>query len=204
MRFSLLWFACVLWLLCSHTVIRAQNISFNYRFSFEATVFNRPPQMGSIDITFPETARKNGVEGTVKANFTLGEDAKVRNIVIVQDLPFGVGEAVKQGLEKFSFKPAASDGKPVAMDAHLDYVVTLAYSEDDKDVTKPQFTDKPAPEYPESQKAANVKGKVLVTVMFYSDGTLKVIGTSSVMPQEFDKAAAAAAASNVDLNGFRS
>lgn len=149
--------------------------------------------MGKIDVVFPEAARKNAVEGTVKVNFTLGEDAKVRNIVVVQDLPFGVGDAVKQGLEKLSFKPATSDGKPVAMDAHLDYIVALAYGEDDKNVTKPQFIDKPAPDYPESQRAANVKGKVLVTVMFYSDGTLKVMGTNSVMPQEFDKAAVAAA-----------
>ena len=181
-------------MLCSYSAGRAQSISFNYRFSFEPTVFNRPAQMGNLDIAFPEAARKNGIEGTVKVNFTLGEDGKVRDVLIVQDLPFGVGDAVKHGLEKFTFKPAVAAGKPVAMQVHLDYIVVMAYPEDDKNITKPQFTHKPEPEYPESQKAAKVKGKVLVTVMFYSDGTLKVIGTSSVMPQEFDKAAAAAAA----------
>lgn len=185
---------CILVVLSSFSASPAQNISFNYKFSFEPTLFTKPPQMGGLEIAFPEVARKNGVEGTVRVDFTLGEDGKVRDIVIVNDLPFGVGDAAKEGLSKFTFKPAEDRGKRVPMGAHLDYIITLAYGEDDKNVTRPQITERPDPEYPENQRAAKIKGKVLVTAIFYADGTLKVLGTNSVMPQEFDKAAAAAAA----------
>lgn len=184
---------CLFLLSCFVSVSRAQSISFNYRYNFEPTVISAPPQLSSLDVDFPEAARKNGVEGTVKLNFTLGEDGKVREILIVKDLPFGVGDAVKHGLEKLYFKPAEFKGQPVPMKVRLDYIVAMAYSEDDKNVTRPQFTEKPEPVYPENQRSAKVKGKVLVTVMFYSDGTLKVVGTNSVMPREFDKAAAEAA-----------
>jgi TonB family protein len=89
---SLSIFGC-LFLLFISVAASAQEVSFNYRFSFEPTVFDVPPEMGGLEIAFPEAARKNGVEGTVKVNFTLGEDGKVRDILIMQDLPFGVGDA---------------------------------------------------------------------------------------------------------------
>lgn len=185
---------CSFLILCSAAAFSAQTVSVNYKFTFEPTVFTKPPQMGGLDIDFPELARKNGVDGTVRIDFTLGEDGKVRNIVVVNDLPFGVGDAAKQGLEKFYFKPAEDRGKAVAMNAHLDYIIALTYGEDDKSVTKPQFVEKPQAEYPESQRQSGVKGKVLVTMICYADGSLKIIGTNSVLPQDFDKSAAAAAA----------
>ena len=184
---------CLLLLFFTGQPARAQSMSFNYRFHFEPVRIDTPPQMGSLDIDYPETARKNGVEGTVKADFTLGEDGKVRDIRIVQDLPFGVGDAVKNSLGKFYFKPALFAGKPVAMSVHMDYLVAMAYSEDDKNVTKPQITEKPEAVYPSKYLADKVKGKVSVGVMFYTDGTVRVIATNSVMAQEFDKAAAEAA-----------
>lgn len=189
----LLSFGCLLLILCASSKLQAQSMSFNYLFHFEPVLLDAPPQMGNLEVAFPDAARKNGVEGTVKADFTLGEDGKVRDISIVQDLPYGVGDAVKSGLEKFYFKPATNKGAPVAMKVHMDYVVALAYSEDDRNVSKPQITEKPEAAYPAQHLAAKVKGKVSVGVMFYADGTLRVLETSSVMPKEFDDAAAAAA-----------
>jgi TonB family protein len=77
---------------------------------------------------------------------------------------------------------------------NLDYIVSVFYSEDDKNVSKPQITEKPAPAYPSSQLSEKLKGKVSVNVMFFAAGTLKVLGVNSVMPREFDKAAMEAAA----------
>jgi TonB family protein len=171
----------------------AQNISFNYLYSFEPAMITEPPEMGGLEVEYPETARKNGVEGTVKALFTLGEDGKVREIVIVNDLPHGVGDAVRAGLQRLHFKPAGFQGKPAAMKAKLDYVVTVVYDEDDKNVTKPKITDKPAPVYPDKYRAEKVKGKVLVQVLFMANGELRVGSASSSMPREFDKAAQEAA-----------
>jgi TonB family protein len=170
-----------------------QTVSFNYFYSFEPTMANEPPELGGLDIEFPDAARKNGVEGTVKATVTLGENGKTKDIAIVQDLPFGVGDAVKLALERFYFKPAALSGKPVPMKMTLDYIVSMVYDENDKNVTKPRIIEKPQPPYPPNRLAENAKGKVAVSVLFLPDGKLKVGGVSSVMERDFDKAAAAAA-----------
>jgi TonB family protein len=153
-----------------------------------------PPELGGLpDVDFPDSARKNGVEGTLKAKMTLGENGKVRDIVITQGLPHGVDEAFTKAVQNYYFKPAKQNGQPVPITMYLDFIVTMDYSEGDKNVNKPKITEKPDPVYPEKYRAEKLKGKVEVGVMFYKDGTLKIIRVSSVMPKEFDQSAIAAA-----------
>lgn len=173
--------------------IKAQEVSFNYYYSFESSEANEPPQINGFDFDYPETARKNGVQGTLKASLTLGENNKVRDIKILQSLPFGVEEAIVKGLQNLYFKPAGKNGQPVAITMFFDFVVTAVYDEADKNVTKPQILEKPVPIYPPSQIAAKLKGKVQVSILFYADGKIKILGVNSVMPREFDKAAVEAA-----------
>jgi len=77
---------------------------------------------------------------------------------------------------------------------NFDFVVSAVYDENDKNVSKPQILEKPAPVYPAKYAAEKLKGKVTVLVLFFTDGNVKVLGTSSTMPREFDRAAAEAAA----------
>ncbi|NOT46215.1 MAG: TonB family protein [Acidobacteria bacterium] len=179
--------------LCCCVSAEAQNISFNYYYKFEPAMMTEPPNLGGLDVTFPDAARKNGVEGTAKVSFTLGEDGKVREVTLLNDLPFGVGEAVRVGVQKLSFKPAGFNGKPVPVKATLDYIVAMVYDESDKNVTKPKITSMPGPVYPQKYAAEKIKGKVAVSVMFFASGELKVGSASSTMPKEFDKAALEAA-----------
>lgn len=172
----------------------AQEIMFNYYYTFEPAMITEPPDLGGLEIAFPEAARKNGVEGKVKASGTLGEDGKVRDIVIHNDLGHGVGAAVQTGLQKWYFKPATFQGKPAAVKFSLDYIVSMVYDESDKNVTRPKIIDKPLPPYPPSQRAEAHKGKVEVRVLFMSSGELQVLGAGSTMPKEFDAAAKEAAA----------
>ena len=181
----------------------AQSIYFNYYYKLEPVKFEgqfdeqpffEDPQLGKLSVEYPEAARKNGVQGTVKAKATLGEDGKVRDVVIEQDLPNGVGAALTTALQNLTFRPGAINGKKVPMVLHVDYVITLAYTEDDKSVTKPDIIEKPAAEYPAKYLADKVKGVVRVQVLFKADGTLKVGSVDSVMPKEFDQAALDAAA----------
>lgn len=185
--------ACAIAFLVCASSLSAQNITFNYFYKFEAAMITDPPELGGLDIQYPDAARKNGVEGTAKVSFTLGEDGRVRDAVILADLPFGVGEAVRTGVQKLTFRQAMFNGKPTAMKVTLEYVVTLAYGEGDKDVTKPKILEKPAPAYPQKYAAEKTKGKVLVTVLFLASGELQVRGVSSTMPKEFDRAALDAA-----------
>lgn len=177
----------------SNTAI-AQSVSLNYQYKLDATTATEPPEfIGAPDINYPDDARKNGIEGTLKAFFTISEDGTTKNIVIEKSLPFGVDEAVKVGLEKLRFKPAKRDGEPIETKMFFDYVVSAVYAERDKNVSKPKITSQPDAVYPSELLAEKRKGTVEVGVMFSADGSLKVLGVSSTMPKEFDQAAAKAA-----------
>ena len=181
--------------LASVAAAQAQSVSFNYKYLFDMTGANEPPQINGVpNVEYPDAARKNGVEGVLKANLTLGEDGKVRDIIISQGLPDGVTEAFTKAAQSMYFLPAKKNGKPVAIKMSIDFIITAEYSESDKNVTKAKIIEKPAPVYPPKYLAEKVKGKVSVAVMFFADGTLKVLGVSSTMPKEFDRAALEAAA----------
>jgi len=185
-------FVCVLLLLVSG--VSAQQMFFSYKYEFERAMITEPPDLtGSLEVDYPEAARKNGIEGKVKVTATLGENGKVRDIVIVDNLGYGTGEAVAAGLQKFAFKPAKFNGTPTPMKMTVIYTVSLYYDETDKDVTKPKILEKPLPVYPESQRAEGMKGKVIVTILLKPDGEVQVLSVNSVMHKDFDKAAEAAA-----------
>jgi TonB family protein len=174
--------------------VSAQQMYFNYQYEFEPAMITEPPEfLGALEVDYPEAARKNGIEGTVKVTAILGENGKVRDVVIVDDLGHGTGAAVAAGMQKFAFKPAKFNGKPTPMKMTVNYKVSLYYDETDKDVTKPKIIEKPLPAYPESQRAEGMKGKVTVSVLLKSDGEVQILGVNSVMDKAFDKAAEAAA-----------
>jgi TonB family protein len=173
-----------------------QDYSYRTEFSYETTYFTELPHIsGDIDPAFPDAARKNGVEGTVKVNFTFGADGKIHDVVVEQNLPFGVGDAVKKAIEEMSFTPARLSGKPVDMKASFTYRITAFFFEDDKNVQKVKLIGKPTAPYPESLRSEGRKGSVNVAVTFYADGKIAVGKTESTMPSEFDAAAKHAAAS---------
>jgi TonB family protein len=184
-----------LFLFTFSNLVKAQNILFNYNYKLEPAVITAAPEfIGSPEINYPDEARKNGVEGTLKASFTIAEDGSTQNIVIEQSLPNGVDDAVKTGLQKLRFKPAKFKDKPVAVKMYFDYIVSAVYDERDKNVGKPKITSQSEAVYPSKYLAEKLKGEVLVAVMCNADGTVKVMGTNSVMPKEFDVAAREAAA----------
>lgn len=190
----LLCFAILLFLHTFSNLAEAQNISLNYLYKLEPTPLTEPPKfIGAPQIEYPDAARKNGVEGTLKAYFTISADGSTQNIIVEQTLPFGVEEAVKMGLQKLRFTPAKLMDKPVAVKMYFDYLVTAVYEEDDKNVSKPKIISQPAPVYPAKYLAEKLKGEALVTIMCNADGTVKVLNVNSVLPKEFDLAAAEAA-----------
>ena len=173
----------------------AQDFSFFSRLDFgEGTRVDAPPKINDLKVNFPDEARKNGVEGTVKVSFVLGRDGHTHDVQIVDDLPFGTGDAVKKAVENLKFEPASLMGKPIDIKATASYKITAWYHEDDQDVKKVQVISKPSANYPEALRKDGPKGNVLVAVAFYSDGNkVEVVKSQSTMPNEFDEAAKAAA-----------
>ncbi len=192
---KILFFSLFLCLIAAFSIVaEAQEISFNYYYSFENVDADEPPKITGFDFDYPEAARKNGVEGTLKATMTLGEGGKIRDLQILQGLPHGVEEAIVKGLQQLYFQPAKKDGRSVPIKMNFDFVVAAVYDENDKNVNKPKIVEKPAPAYPEKYAAEKLKGKVVVLILFFADGKSKILGLSSTMPREFDYAAAEAAA----------
>jgi TonB family protein len=176
------------------TIAFSQSLQFDYRYRMEPIIADTPPDVsGRPNIDYPESARKNGVEGILKATVTLGADGRTSDISITQSLPDGVDEAVTKGLQTLYFKPAQLNGQPVSAKLYFEFTVSAVYSEDDKNAGKPKIISQPDAVYPAKYRNEKWKEKVSVKILFNSDGTLKVLGTNSVMPREFDKAAVEAA-----------
>lgn len=170
-------------------VSSAQDLTFNYEFQFEPTFMTQGPRIKDFHVNFPEEARKNGIDGTVKVMFVFGKDGKTRDVAITQDLPFGVGNALVSAITKIVFTPAMNNDEPVDLKATLTYKIASIYQEYDENVTKVKLLGKPTAEYPAAFRAEGTKGKVVVAVLFYPDGKVKVSNVESTMPPEFDEAA---------------
>jgi len=172
----------------------SQDLSFNYNYKLFMENADQAPRITGIDdFVLPDAARKNGVTGTVKVDVVLGENAKTRDIVVTDGLPHGITEAVTKILQTLYFEPARLKGKPVSSRMQFEFVITAVYNENDKNVAKAKVLSKLEAPYPSDYTGEKVKGKVSVMVLFMEDGFLKVMGVSSTMPREFDRAAAEAA-----------
>lgn len=67
-----------------------------------------------IKVPYPETARRAQVEGTVRLKVLLDATGRVVKVSVVSGPGAGLNEAARGALEKFRFRPAQKDGRPVA------------------------------------------------------------------------------------------
>ncbi len=150
---------CLLFVL-SNTV-KAQDIFFRYNYQLDLSNATEAPQFsGFPEFDYPEAARKNGVEGTLKLILTLGEDGKVKDITAQQGLPFGVTEAIIKGLQQLRFQPAKRNGQPIAVKMFFDYIVSATYSGNDSNVKKPKLPPNPTRFIPKVKKPKGAKVKL--------------------------------------------
>ena len=62
---------------------------------------------------YPEESKKKYAEGNVELSFDVMPDSSIKNIKIISDVGYGVGEEVKKLLEKQKFAPATMMGVKV-------------------------------------------------------------------------------------------
>ena len=174
--------------------IRSEEASITYESRMELPDAAQPPKiLGLPKFQYPESARKNGVEGKMKVSLTLAKNGTVQNVVAEQGLPHGVTEAITNELKQLRFQPAKKNGEPVDAKMIFDFVVSAIYSERDRNVTKPKIIEKPEAVYPENQKTQALSGKVYVSVLFSADGALQILGVRSALSKDFAQAAVDAA-----------
>lgn len=175
------------------TGVFAQDVNYSYLLSFEQIPVSKPPEISSVPFELPAEARRKGVEGTAKVSFVLGANGMIRDVQIVNDLPHGVGDAIRSAVMKTKFKPAEFQGKPIDIKTAIEVKLAMVFYESDKNVNKVKFASKPTAPYPDKFRSEGRKGKVNVRAIFYADGKVKVLNVDSTMPPEFDEIAKNAA-----------
>ena len=68
---------------------------------------------------YTEEARKNKVQGVVRARVLVGLDGSVKNVTLISHLPDGLDEEAISAIHKMRFSPAMRSGQAV------NYSVTL-------------------------------------------------------------------------------
>lgn len=76
-----------------------------------------PEKIEEIKPLYPEMARRAGIEGVVWVNALVDKEGKVRNVIVVKDSGANAGfeEAAIDAAKKTVWKPAISNGQPVAL-----------------------------------------------------------------------------------------
>lgn len=72
-----------------------------------------PVLLGEVKIPYPEEAKKNEIEGSVRLKVTTDPTGLVTGVVIISGPGYGLNEAARDALKRFKFKPATKGGEPV-------------------------------------------------------------------------------------------
>ena len=78
------------------------------------SVDTRPVPLNYPVPRFTEEARKNKIQGIVKARVLIGADGQVKQVKITRGLPDGLDEQAIQAAYQMRFKPAMKNGQPTA------------------------------------------------------------------------------------------
>lgn len=67
-----------------------------------------------VEPKYTEEARKNKIQGVVRARILVGADGLVKRVVITSGLPDGLNEQAILAAKQLRFRPATKSGRPVA------------------------------------------------------------------------------------------
>lgn len=75
------------------------------------------------NVKYSEEAKQKYIEGNVSLSFDVMPDSTVKNVNIISDPGYGVGEGVKKLVEQLKFAPAIQMGMKVKMNLMMDFPV---------------------------------------------------------------------------------
>lgn len=80
------------------------------------------------NICYPDSARKNGIEGTAVVSFVIEKDGSITNAKIIRDPGAGCGEEALRIVNLLpNFEPGKFDGKPVRVQFNLPIKFRVEY-----------------------------------------------------------------------------
>lgn len=72
-----------------------------------------PSVLGEVKIPYPEEARRNEIEGSVRLKVTLDPQGTVQEVAVISGPGYGLNDAARDALRRFRFKPATKAGEAV-------------------------------------------------------------------------------------------
>ncbi len=91
----------------------------------EFLVTSMPILISEIRITYPEVAKKAGIEGPVVMDLLIDEQGKVRQVNLIKGPGFGLDDAALAAIKNFQFRPAKIKDQSVAVKIHYTYRFVL-------------------------------------------------------------------------------
>ena len=88
-------------------------------------VTTRPRVLEKPEPQYTEEARRHQITGTVVLRCVFAADGRVRNIIPVRALPYGLTRKAINAAYQIKFIPATKDGRPVSMYMQLEYNFNL-------------------------------------------------------------------------------
>lgn len=85
-------------------------------------------------LQYPDSAREQGVEGTVYVTFVVDANGLVGDVQVLKDIGYGCGEAATQLIQEMPrWEPAMDGGQPVSVRLNLPIQFKLKNADEDKD-----------------------------------------------------------------------
>jgi TonB family protein len=83
----------------------------------------QPEEVDRILPRYPMNARRAGAQGAVVVRGIVRRDGTIDNVEIIKDLDYGLGEAARQAVSQWRFRPATYRGEPI----DVYYTVTVNF-----------------------------------------------------------------------------
>ena len=83
----------------------------------------QPEEIDRVLPRYPMTARRAGAEGSVVLRGIVRRDGTIDNVEVIKDLPFGLGDAARDAVSRWRFRPATYRGDPI----DVYYTVTVNF-----------------------------------------------------------------------------
>lgn len=84
---------------------------------------SQPEELDRVIPRYPAIARRAGIQGPVVVRGIVRRDGTIDNVEVIKDLPYGLGEAAREAVERWRFRPATYRGEPI----DVYYTVTVNF-----------------------------------------------------------------------------
>jgi len=83
----------------------------------------QPEELDRVLPRYPSMARREGVQGAVVVRGVVRKDGTIDDVEVIKDLPYGLGDAARDAVSRWRFRPATFRGEPI----DVYYTVTVNF-----------------------------------------------------------------------------